>query len=285
MNYSTLLGILLVVIISGTLALVYGNSRWKSATRKLRDRLEAGQLPLHSKIFSHRELAGLPAPVQRYFRAALVDGLRIVAGVAIEQTGTFNQSETTPAWKRFTALQRVVTQRPGYFWDARIMMFPGVAVRVRDAYVAGEGILQAAVLGLFPVANLRDSGELAQGELLRFLAEAAWYPTALLPSQGIRWAAVDEHSARATLNDGPLAVELLFRFNASGLIDSVRAEARGRLAGTTVVQMPWECRLWNYATRCGMQVPLEGEVAWIHSEGAKPYWRGRITALDYAFAT
>ena len=33
-----------------------------------------------------------------------------------------------------------------------------------------------------------------------------------------------------------------------------------------------------------MYVPLEGEVAWLPPEGAKPYWRGRITAISYEFA-
>lgn len=47
-------------------------------------------------------------------------------------------------------------------------------------------------------ADLRGAlGEVAQGELMRFFAEAAWYPTALLPSQGVRWQAVDDTSARA----------------------------------------------------------------------------------------
>jgi hypothetical protein len=119
---------------------------------------------------------------------------------------------------------------------------------------------------------------------MRFLAEAAWYPTALLPSQGVCWEAVDDHSAHATLRDGAIAVTLLFRFNVDGLIDSVRAEARGRIVGAIVEQMPWEGRFWNYARRDGMSVPLEGEVAWIHPEGAKPYWRGRVTKLDYEFA-
>jgi hypothetical protein len=33
-----------------------------------------------------------------------------------------------------------------------------------------------------------------------------------------------------------------------------------------------------------MQVPLEGEVAWLLPEGAKPYWRGHIIKLSYEFA-
>jgi hypothetical protein len=280
----TLVTVLIILAVGLPLALVYGNLRWQSATTKLEASLEAARLPFHAMGFSANELALLPAPVQRYFRAALVDGLRMVAGVAIEQTGTFNQSETTAAWKPFTATQRAITRPPGYFWDAHIRMWPGVPVRVRDAYVAGEGILQAAVFGLFPVANLRDSGELAKGELMRYLAEAAWYPTALLPNQGVRWETVDDDSARATLTDGAITVSLLFRFNVDHLIASVRAEERGRMVGANLESMPWEGRFWNYAVRNGLRVPLEGEVAWIHPEGPKPYWRGRITRLDHKFA-
>jgi len=274
---------LLILCVATVVVMLCGELRWKSRTRAMRNRLDAARLPIEPKVFDPRELADLPAPVQRYFHAAFADGLRIVAGVAIEQSGEFNQSETEPAWKPFTATQRVVTRRPGYFWDARIRMFPGVTMRVRDAYVAGEGLLQAAVFGLFSVANLRDSGELAKGELMRYLAEMAWYPTAFLPSQGVRWDAVDDQSARVTLNDGVVTVSLLFRFNAAGLIESFRADARGRTAGAKAVSLPWQGRFWNYATRNGMQVPLEGEVAWIHPDGAKPYWRGQITKLNYEF--
>jgi len=46
-------------------------------------------------------------------------------------------------------------------------------VRVHDAYIAGEGILQPAILGLFTLINLRGGGDVAQGELMRFFAEAA----------------------------------------------------------------------------------------------------------------
>ena len=67
---------------------------------------------------------------------------------------------------------------------------------MHDAYVAGEGILQASLFGLVTVAALRGTPAAAQGELLRFLAEAAWHPTALPPSQGVAWAAVDAASAQ-----------------------------------------------------------------------------------------
>jgi hypothetical protein len=272
----------LVVVVAAVM--LYGEFRWKSGTRELRDRLEAARLPIEPKFFDKVERNGVPAPVQRYFRAVLKDGQPIVAIVSVEHTGTFNMSEAADQWKPFTSTQRVVTRRPGFDRDGRVAMMPGLPVRVHEAYVVGEGILHAAVLGLVSIVNLRGTGEVARGELMRFFAEAAWYPTALLPSQSVLWDAVDDHSARATLKDGDLTLTLLFRFNTDGLIDTVRAEARGRTVGGTVVPTPWQGRFWNYAIRDGMRVPLDGEVAWLLPEGAKPYWRGRITKLSYEFA-
>jgi len=222
----------LVVVVAA--AVLYGELHWRSGTRELRHRLEAARLPIEPKVFDRRELERVPAPVQRYLRAVLEDGQPIVAAVSMAHTGTFNMSEAAEQWKPFTSNQRVVTRRPGFDWDGRVAMMPGLPVYVHDAYVAGEGILHAAVLGLVSMVNLRGPGEVARGELMRFFAEAAWYPTALLPSQGVLWDAVNEHSARATLKDGDLTLTLLILFNEDGLIDTVRAEGRGRRVGGTV---------------------------------------------------
>ena len=53
-----------------------------------------------------------------------------------------------------------------------------------------------------PLADERGVAALAEGELMRYLAEAAWYPTALLPSQGAQSEPVDADSTRATLTAG-----------------------------------------------------------------------------------
>jgi hypothetical protein len=278
-----LFGILgLAVLI--TVALVYGSSRWRSATNEMHAKLEAARLPIGVKTFDPNELIGLPAPVQKYFRTVLKAGQPMVAAVSVEHAGTFNMSETGEQWKPFTSTQRVIIQRPGFDWEARIAMMPGVAARVHDAYISGEGLLHASLFGLVSIVNLRGTQEIAQGELMRFFAEAAWYPTALLPSQGVRWEAVNDTSSKAMLEDGKITVTMLVRFNEDGLIESGRAEARGRTVAGAVIPTPWEGRWSHYELRDGMLIPLEGEVAWMLPEGPKPYWRGRIINLNYEFA-
>ena len=275
------LGVLVVVAVGLN---AYGGWRWASGTRVLMSRLDAARVAPVPARYDARELEGLPPPVQRYFRTVLKDGQAIIAAVSVNHVGTFNMGETADQWRSFTSGQRVVTRRPGFIWDGRVAMMPGLPVHVHDAYVAGEGILHPAILGLFTLVDLRGTGDVAQGELMRFFAEAAWYPTALLPSQGVHWQSVDVHSAKATMRDGPLTLTLLFRFNDEGLIESCLAEARGRTVGNAVIMTPWEGSWSNYQLHDGLRVPFSGEVAWLTPEGRRVYWRGTITSLDYQVA-
>lgn len=262
----------------------YGATRWAKATQTLLDQLEAARLPATALRYDAGELEGLPAPVQRYFRAVLKDGQPIITGVTVHHAGTFNVSADGERWLPFTSEQRVLTHRPGFVWNARMVLLPGIAVLVHDAYAAGVGTLHPALLGLFSLTNQHGTGEIARGELMRFMLESVWYPTALLPSQGVRWAAVDDVSANATMVDGDISMTMRFAFDAAGLIEAVRAEARGAVIGGKVVMMPWEGRLANYQERDGMRVPLTGEAAWVPPGARKPYWRGTIISTKYEFA-
>lgn len=282
MPKAVLIVLALIALLTGTLQVAA--YRWHRNTQEFRTRLEAARRPIQPATLTFQELAGLPAPVQRYFRTVLKEGQPFVATLHLRHEGTFNMGETADQWKPFTSDQQVITQRPGFDWDGRIVMTAGLPVRVHDAYAAGEGILHASFLGLITVADLHGPGDIAEGELMRFFAEAAWYPTALLPSQGVHWQPVDDRSAQATLTDGRTTVTLLFTFNEQGLIDTVRANARGRTVSGKIVPTPWQGRFWNYEDRSGMKIPTEGEVAWILPEGPKPYWRGHLTGLTYEFA-
>lgn len=277
-----LVGAVLIGIVA--VGIAYGSWQWTRGTRALRERLEQAREPIAPARVDRAALDGLPEPVQRFFRTALTDGAPMIASVHVRHRGTFNMGKDTELWKPFVSDQRVIVRRPGFDWDARVAMMPLVPVHVHDAYVAGEGILRAAVYGLLPVMSMPNTRELAQGELMRWLAEAAWYPTALLPGPQVAWQPHDDRSAYATLTDGDLSLRMLFTFGDDGLIASVRSEERGRMVGDRPVPTPWEGRFWDYEERQGMRVPMEGEVAWILPDGPAPYWRGRIERITYQFA-
>jgi hypothetical protein len=285
------LGIALAALFVLALGLrAVGAARWADMIRTHTTLLESGRVDSRGRLpsparFDVRELEGLPAPVQRYFRAVLTDGQPIIVAASIEMTGTMNMSATAEQWKPFTSHQRAVTRKPGFLWDAKVFMFPGLPAHVEDSFIAGQGRLIAKVLGLFTVADLQGAGEIARGEFMRYFAESPWYPTALLPSRGVRWDAVDDVSANATIVDGPITLTLLFRFNDAGLIASVRAEARGAGVGKdgVMAMLPWDCALSDYQSQGGMLIPMTGEAAWVRPEGRKVYFIGQVKKLGYEF--
>ncbi|MFN0186144.1 MAG: DUF6920 family protein [Aquabacterium sp.] len=167
-----------VVAVAVTGLSAYGRSRWAVATQALLVQLESARLPARASRYDASELAGLPAPVQRYFRAVLKDGQPVVTGVTVRHTGTFNVTAlgSREVWIPFTSEQRVVTNRPGFVWNARMAVLPGIAIRVHDAYAGGVGTLQPAVQGLFSLTSQHGTGDIARGELMRYMMEAAWLP-------------------------------------------------------------------------------------------------------------
>jgi hypothetical protein len=273
--------ITVLIIVSLGIAALYGSYRWQIGTDNLRAQLTNGRREIQPKIYDQQEISGEPAPVQRFFRTVLKDGQAIALVVKLDQQGEFSFNEMKDKWNPFTATQLFIAQRLGFDWNARIQIAPGLNAFVHDTYLLGEGNLHASLLGLFTVADMHDTPELNQGELLRFLAEAVWYPTALLPSQGVVWEAINDTSARGTLTDGTTTVSLVFQFNAKGVISTIRAEARYR---DKLTAMPWVGRFGEYSIQNGMLIPLYGEVGWEHPEGLRLYFKGRITEINYEFA-
>lgn len=266
-----------------TAALGHGATRWQKATRTLRAELIAARRPAEASSYDPAELAELPAPVRRYLETVLRPGQPMIDHAELQQVGTFNLSSDSDRWRPFTATHLAVTRRPGFLWEARIAMAPGLPARVHDGYVDQTGILHASLVGLFTVAQQRGTAEIAEGEFTRFLAEAPWYPTVLLPSQGTRWEPVDDCSAMATCDDGAHSVSLLFRFGSDGLVASVHSPARGRSAGGRTMATPWTGHWSDYRRHDGVLIPCRGEACWDLPEGSHPYWRGRITQLRYHY--
>ena len=120
------------------------------------------------------------------------------------------------------------------------------------------------------------------GALQRYLGEAVWFPTALLPSPRVTWVARDDRSAEVTLLDGVTRVSLVVAFDERGFVTFVSGD-RFKESGGTYTLQPWEIRCDEHTERNGMIIPLRCEVAWVTNGIAAPYWRGRITSIAYRY--
>jgi hypothetical protein len=268
---------IVAVIIGGVVAAALaGSARWDRQTTAVVGQLVASGGP---EVYRGQWLDDLPTPVQRYFRKVLKDDQPIVHAVVATQEAEFF---INGAWRPLRATQHFVTRRPGFVWDARITMAPMLPASVRDAYIDGRGAMQASLYGVYSLADQVDKPELNSGALQRFLGEAVWFPTALLPSPTVTWQPRDNQSAVVTLHDHGTSVALLFEFDDTGMVRTISGDRYKEANGAYVMQ-GWEIACDEAAERGGMLIPLRCEVAWVDGGVRQPYWRGRITAIEHQY--
>jgi hypothetical protein len=263
----------------GTLYAASAQHRWREESRAAFgsiDRAACGALPVTTIP------SDLPAPVARYFRFALSVDPSPVVRALITWDGEMRMKPGAD-WVPFSATQAFSTEPPAFVWDANIRVMRLVPVRVRDGYRAQQGSMEARVLGIAPVVERRGTPELAQGALARWLGEAVWFPSALVPAGDgrIRWEALDDSTARAIVTDGEVTAMADFSFAPSGEILSMRA-LRYRDMGGSGVLTPFEGQYATWVRRGGYMVPGSAEVAWLLPEGRYAYWRARPERIDYA---
>lgn len=273
----------LLVGLTAAGALIVGTAvfRKRRVARQIReytDQIVSGSSSPDTEPYHPDDVADLPSPVRWYFETVLQPGQRHVETVRLAQEGEFRLGGADAAWYPCTAEQVYSVSPPRYAWDGRIEMVPLVETRVLDAYVAGEGLLRANLLGAIPVASEGPDPEMNEAELQRYLAETPWFPTALLPAAGVTWAGIDDQTARATLTDGDVTATATFHFDDDGYLGRITANRYRRDEDATA---QWVGEYRAYEERDGMTIPTRAEVGWRTDERVVPYWRGRISEITY----
>lgn len=246
----------------------------------IEDNLEMRKSTAEDRV-DFRKLRSLPMPVQKYFKHVLKDGQPIIKSAKFKQHGKLITEIQSNKWLSFEADYFATPLSPGFFWNAKIFMIPFFHIRVLDSYHAGKGTGLVRLLSLWTIEKESDHLEINSGALHRYLAEAVWFPTALLPQTGVRWDSLDNSRAIATLNNHGLSVSLEFRFNKIGEVVSIYSPGRwGRFDGV-YKQIGWEGHFSDYIEKGGMRIPRRGEVGWYNINELKIVWRGEILEAIY----
>jgi hypothetical protein len=260
-------------------ALLGARRRWDAETARMVERIHP-PVSIAAPPFSREELAGLPDPVVRYFWFALTPGQSVVSGARLQQTGEF--ALRRGAWAPFVATEYFSVEPRGFLWDARLRIARMNAFYIRDGYAGGQGAMYGAIAAAMPVVNERGTMQMATGELLRYLVELVFLPTALLPRAGIFWTPIDQVRARVTLTDEATTVSCNVDFGTNGEI--VRISAMRYLGNDAATLTPWVGHFSNYRLIDGMMIPMTADVEWVLPDGPFPYWRGSMRNVRYDFA-
>ena len=232
--------------------------------------MEPAFTPLTGAQFDH-----LPVIVQRYLRMALPQGIPSIHTVTLHQQGGMRLKEGTSKWLPFTASEVLRVNPPEFVWRARIRMGALMRATVVDEYRDGIGAIDARLWGVIPLVHPAHDPRLDEGALLRYLAEAVWFPAVLLPSTQLQWQAAGAQSAVALLRDGGVEARLTFHFNASGEVIHVEG-LRPSLEGRTFLSRGWSGLFSDWREFCGMRIPVHGRVFWHLDSGCGSIGAARL---------
>jgi hypothetical protein len=149
-----------------------------------------------SGIFYPDLVEGLPEPARRYFSFSISPGSPIVRAVELDMAGELGLgSLDDPKYSPFTA-QQILAPPHGLVWRVRTGTISG-----SDGMTSTSSWTRFWLFGLIPVVRAGNNEDHHRSAFGRVVAEGAfWTPAMLLPSDNVRWEALDEHTARVIVS-------------------------------------------------------------------------------------
>lgn len=239
----------------------------KSRLEKDIETLFAASENISDKMYTNKQIKGLPDPVQRYFRYSLHENKHYISYVRLIHGGKFRKDQK---WVSIEGQEYFTIQKPGFIWLGKVPL-----ISAKDTYSDGKGNMLVKLLSLVRIIDAKGK-EIDQGALLRWLSETPWFPTALLPSEKLKWESTDNNSAKVILIDKNLTVEGVFYFNEMGQIIQFKAN---RYKDKTLEN--WTCHYSNYKKITGMHIPFLAEAAWNLEAGDYRYAKFKINTIEY----
>lgn len=239
--------------------------------------LSRGAAAAAPSVVTAAELARLPAPVARWLEQSGVVGKPRATSVHLSQSG-FLRTSPDGAWMPAHAEQDFAVDTPGFVWRVNVRMLKVLPVLGRDAYSGGEGRMLITLGGLLRVVDA-SGDKTDQGTLLRFLGEMVWFPSAALEDY-MRWEAIDERSARATMTYAGRSDSAVFEVDDAGRI--VNVSAMRYLGGGEDARLEsWVIPIEAWDTLDGVRIPVRGVVRWQLAAGDFDYYRWRVLDVKY----
>jgi hypothetical protein len=248
--------------------------------RKVTQLLSTAPPPLGPDQLSARG-DSLPAPVRRYLRYAVPEGVPAIRTAHLKHDGFF-RTRPSQRWLPIQGEEYFTVAEPGFVWHATVRPASLLWIEACDSLLAGRGNMLVKFISIFTIAGATGP-EIDQGARLRWLGEMIWFPSAFA-GERIRWEPINDRSARATLLADGLPVSAVVEFDQEGKLVTLRAARYRDLGGGGAALTPWVARCADYCEFSGFRVPSSVEVLWDLEDAEFSYARFHVTALEYSGA-
>jgi len=266
-------GVLIVVALT---ALVIIRRRDDKRVEGVWQSLEA---PSTHQFFTEDMVSDLPAPARRYLLHAIRPGMPLAYSVSLEMGGTMRLKQGQE-WMLMKARQ-VLAPPKGFVWRAEVgsglTRFSG-----GDHYANGSGRVRFWLWGFIPLVK-QEGADVSRAALGRMACETIWLPSSLLPQRGVKWEALDDESARATMKIGEETITLTLFVEPDGRLREVRILRWGdQTEDGGFGYVPFGCRIQEERDFGGYTIPSKVSVGWqIGTDRYFEFFRAQIENADF----
>jgi len=231
-------------------------------------------------VFEEDSVDDLPSPARRYFLNAIEPGALVPATATMQMSGSIRLRPDS-AWLPFTARQIVCALR-GFVWQAQVGA-GFTRVSGADVYAGRTGCSRFWLWRILPVACRRGS-DVARAAVGRLAIESIFLPSALLPSNGVRWEAVRDDTADATLEIDGENITLTLKVGPDGALRQVSMlRWRPRTCSGPAGYFPFGIDVHEEAEVGGYTVPVRFAASWnFGADDAFEYLRCTVDHIEFA---
>jgi hypothetical protein len=275
----TVITILVVLILIFIVFLIAGSVFTGKLIEEKVDALKSTVNKEQKEYFEYSQIRGLPLVVQKYFEYAVEQDVLKPQFVRLKHKGEYKQSEQAD-WKDIQGEKYFSVNKPGYIWSAKLVSFNILWLKVIDTYVNGQGGMIVKFLSSMTISELTGK-EMNQSDLVKYLTEMVFFPTALLPSKNVQWRAVDQNRARVTFSDSGMKVSAVFTFNSRGEVIKIKTKDKYRLTPGGFKLSNYTVYFSDYEYFSGFRVPTKIEGEWNLENGDYKYAKFDVTEVEY----
>ncbi|PYU63894.1 MAG: hypothetical protein DMG49_27585 [Acidobacteria bacterium] len=180
--------------------------------------------PLTDRVFSSRQLSGLPEAARRYVEHAIVEGTPLASAVRLRMHGEIKLKR----WCPFSA-EQVISWKRGMIWNAVVRMH-AMPIRGGDSFVDGHGAMRWKLFGIVPIINASGL-DLDRSAAGRVNIESVWLPSVLCGDE-VSWTESGTSSPHARFNAHSETAEIDFLVDEIGRLKSVSMPRWGNPNGS-----------------------------------------------------
>ncbi len=272
------LGIVVGIVLSALLFFALPHSRTRREFSKATEVLivDSGS---SDELFTLEDIASLPLPVQKYFiHCQFIGKPKMTHMKATFKDVAFSLGRDKPTIRiDYVQYNGVKSPQRLAYIDSSLY---GIPFEGFDSFMEGKGAMKGRIAKGITLFDQQGEG-MDRACLVTILAESLFVPSVALQPY-IRWEAIDDTHAKATIEAYGLSCSGVFTFNDEGEMLSFTTDDRMAtgMDGKNE-RVRWTATLADYRQKGDLLLPSTLQAVWNYPEGDLLYFDGKGVSIEY----